>query len=270
MKQTCNLIAFDTHLLRKKKVITHAERCDSGRRKKARLVCVCVVSGKRIPAVDGSGAAAGKGFKLQPPSSSQRTCCWWCLWPADPTFTPPTLHPSPCSPRPPPCIRPASAHGHRHQAVGGCAVRSVTPRALTPDAALPTSPRLEEVIFPALSNSKVLRVPCDKYRPAGDKLVHWFLKCSFTGSCLTGPFVNEGQQNLKLYLYICINLLCVDQKTKIHEIGFSANYFEPGSLSYCFLFGVWGAHDFLCEIMTQTVIRRQHSPNLGLWCTSEL
>ncbi|XP_075881175.1 ras-related protein Rab-22A isoform X2 [Nelusetta ayraudi] len=30
---------------------------------------------KRIPAVDGSGAAAGKGFKLQPPSSSQRTCC---------------------------------------------------------------------------------------------------------------------------------------------------------------------------------------------------
>lgn len=127
---------------------------------------------------------------------------------------PPTLHPSPCSPRPPPCIRPAPAHGHRHQAVGGCAVRSVTPRALTPDAALPTSPRLEEVIFPALSNSKVLRVPCDQWRPAGDKLVHWFLKCSFTGSCLTGLFVNEGQQNLKLYLYICINLLCVNQKQK--------------------------------------------------------
>lgn len=106
MKQTCNLIAFDTHLLRKKKVITHAERCDSGGRKKARFVCVCVVTGKRIPAVDGSGAAAGKGFKLQPPSSSQRTCCWWCLWPADPTFTPPTLHPSPCSP-PTPTMYPA-------------------------------------------------------------------------------------------------------------------------------------------------------------------
>lgn len=118
------------------------------------VLCGCVLSGKRIPAVDGSGAAAGKGFKLQASSSSQRTCCWWCLWPVAPTLSPPApSHPS--TPRPPTCIRPASAHGHRHQAVRGCTVRSVTPRAQTPDAALAPSTRLE-VKFPALSNSKAV------------------------------------------------------------------------------------------------------------------
>lgn len=44
-------------------------------------VCLCVVTGKRIPVVDAAGGTSGKSFKLgRQASESRRTCCWWYRW----------------------------------------------------------------------------------------------------------------------------------------------------------------------------------------------
>lgn len=40
------------------------------------LMCLCLLTGKRIPVADAAGGTSGKGFKLgRQASESRRTCC---------------------------------------------------------------------------------------------------------------------------------------------------------------------------------------------------